>query len=99
MAIKSFVGQLGRSSCSRRPRTMKQCLRSARAVKPNRLHTDEEGIPSCDWEERGRRIAHPSIKLFWLMTLSWSLVACAGPEPIVAAECEVPAAGAGGGEA
>ena len=81
MAIKSsWDGSVG--LLARRPRTMKQCSVDARSEAQPSHPTMVRRYVSCDWREAWKK-ARTSVYQIVMAVSLLSLVACAGPEPLL----------------
>ena len=81
MAIKSsWDSSVGLRA--RRPRTMKQCSVDARSEAQPSHPTMRRGYPSCDCGGRWKKVCVSVYQIVLTMTVL-SLVACAGPEPLL----------------
>ena len=87
MAIKSSwdssVGLL-----ARRPRTIRMCSVDARSEAQPSHPTMRKRYASCDWRGAWKRIC-PSVYQLVLAVTVLSLVACAGPEPMLRSNAKV----------
>jgi outer membrane lipoprotein SlyB len=81
MAIKSsWDGSVG--LLARRPRTMKQCSVDARSEAQPSHPTMRERYASCDWRGEWKKICISVYQLVLAVSVL-SVVACAGPEPML----------------
>lgn len=66
----------------RRPRTMKQCSVDARSEAQPSHPTMRRGYPSLDWGEVWKKVCRSVYQIILAVSLL-SVVACAGPEPML----------------